>query len=154
MRPHRRQPTRLSHPWGSPGKNTGVGCHFPDLTIIVIPRSWKKFKCEPKYISFTQYTERTGWKMFLAYVRISPVICPLINLQQWFWIWEETKTHETQWALPITKIYIDFTKVDISFASCVVNLLSRQMWLRENGPIHLEKLPCLGSLQLAFLLCR
>ena len=22
------QPTRLLHPWDSPGKNTGVGCHF------------------------------------------------------------------------------------------------------------------------------
>ena len=28
VQPHRRQPTRLRHPWGSPGKNTGVGCHF------------------------------------------------------------------------------------------------------------------------------
>ena len=28
MRRHRRQPTRLPHPWDSPGKNTGVGCHF------------------------------------------------------------------------------------------------------------------------------
>ena len=28
VRPHRRQPTRLPHPWDSPGKNTGVGCHF------------------------------------------------------------------------------------------------------------------------------
>ena len=28
MRPHRRQPTRLPRPWESPGKNTGVGCHF------------------------------------------------------------------------------------------------------------------------------
>ena len=27
-RPHRRQPTKLPHPWDSPGKNTGVGCHF------------------------------------------------------------------------------------------------------------------------------
>ena len=26
--PHRRQPTRLPRPWESPGKNTGVGCHF------------------------------------------------------------------------------------------------------------------------------
>ena len=26
--PHRPQPTRLPHPWDSPGKNTGVGCHF------------------------------------------------------------------------------------------------------------------------------
>ena len=28
VRPHRRQPTRPHHPWDSPGKNTGVGCHF------------------------------------------------------------------------------------------------------------------------------
>ena len=28
MQPHRRQPTRLLRPWDSPGKNTGVGCHF------------------------------------------------------------------------------------------------------------------------------
>ena len=27
VRPHRQQPTRLRHPWDSPGKNTGVGCH-------------------------------------------------------------------------------------------------------------------------------
>ena len=26
--PHRWQPTRLPRPWDSPGKNTGVGCHF------------------------------------------------------------------------------------------------------------------------------
>ena len=26
--PHSRQPTRLRRPWDSPGKNTGVGCHF------------------------------------------------------------------------------------------------------------------------------
>ena len=28
VRPQRRQPTRLLCPWDSPGKNTGVGCHF------------------------------------------------------------------------------------------------------------------------------
>ena len=28
VRPHRRQPTRLPRPWDSPGKNTGLGCHF------------------------------------------------------------------------------------------------------------------------------
>ena len=28
MQPHRRQPTRVCCPWDSPGKNTGVGCHF------------------------------------------------------------------------------------------------------------------------------
>ena len=28
VRPYRRQSTRLPCPWDSPGKNTGVGCHF------------------------------------------------------------------------------------------------------------------------------
>ena len=28
VQPHKRQPTRLHHPWDSPAKNTGVGCHF------------------------------------------------------------------------------------------------------------------------------
>ena len=28
VRPHRQQPIGLRHAWDSPGKNTGVGCHF------------------------------------------------------------------------------------------------------------------------------
>ena len=28
VRPYGLQPTRLLRPWDSPGKNTGVGCHF------------------------------------------------------------------------------------------------------------------------------
>ena len=28
VQPQRQQPTRLRHPWDSPGKNTGVGFHF------------------------------------------------------------------------------------------------------------------------------
>ena len=28
VRPHRRQPAKLPHPWEPPGKNTEVGCHF------------------------------------------------------------------------------------------------------------------------------
>ena len=36
--PHRLQPTRLPGPWASPGKNTGVGCHF------LLP--WMKVKSE------------------------------------------------------------------------------------------------------------
>ena len=34
-RPHRHQPTRLSCPWDSPGKSTGVGCHcFPQCMKV------------------------------------------------------------------------------------------------------------------------
>ena len=28
VQPHRWNPSRLPHPWDSPGKNTGMGCHF------------------------------------------------------------------------------------------------------------------------------
>ena len=28
VQPHGRQPTKLPRPWDSPGKDTGVGCHF------------------------------------------------------------------------------------------------------------------------------
>ena len=28
VQPHRHQPTKLPHPWDSPSKNTGEGCHF------------------------------------------------------------------------------------------------------------------------------
>ena len=37
VRPHRRQPTRLPRPWDSPGKNTGVGCHFHAASMVVAP---------------------------------------------------------------------------------------------------------------------
>ena len=36
VRPQRRQPTRLPRPWDSPGKNTGVGCHFLLLAHFLI----------------------------------------------------------------------------------------------------------------------
>ena len=35
VQPHRRQPTRLLRPWDSPGKNTGVGCHFKILVATL-----------------------------------------------------------------------------------------------------------------------
>ena len=38
--PHRWQPIRLRHPWDSPGKNTGVGCHF-----LLQKKTWKTLKC-------------------------------------------------------------------------------------------------------------
>ena len=41
VRPHRRQPTRLPRPWGSPGKNTGVGCHFLLQCMKVKSEKWK-----------------------------------------------------------------------------------------------------------------
>ena len=39
--PHIRQPTRLPYPWDSPGKNTGVGCHFLLQCMKVETENWK-----------------------------------------------------------------------------------------------------------------
>ena len=53
VQPHRRQPMRLPHPWDSPGKNTGVGCHFllqyPLPSSAQYPKWWRATRGEKKY---------------------------------------------------------------------------------------------------------
>ena len=43
----RRQPTRLLHTWDSPGKNTGVDCHFLPQCIKVKSESEVAQSCLP-----------------------------------------------------------------------------------------------------------
>ena len=50
VRPHRRQPTRLPRPWDSPGKNTGVGCHF---LLQLRALDYCYLKCGPWIISMS-----------------------------------------------------------------------------------------------------
>ena len=45
VRTHRQQPTRLHRPWDSPGKNTGVGCHFLLQTMKVKSESEVAHSC-------------------------------------------------------------------------------------------------------------
>ena len=55
VRPHRRKPTRLLCPWDSPGKNTGVGCHFLLQCMKVKSESGeKKKKVKVKLLSRAQ----------------------------------------------------------------------------------------------------
>ena len=44
VRPQRRQPIRLPRPWDSPGKNTGVGCHFL-LQCMKVKTESKSLSC-------------------------------------------------------------------------------------------------------------
>ena len=50
-----RQPTRLPHPWDSPSKNTGVGCHFLFQCMKVKSESEVTHSCptlsDPMYCS-------------------------------------------------------------------------------------------------------
>ena len=47
VRPQRQKPTRLPHPWDSPGKNTGVGCHFLLQCMKVKSESEVAQSCPP-----------------------------------------------------------------------------------------------------------
>ena len=47
VRPHRQQPTRLSRPWDSPGKNAGAGCHFLLQCMKVKSESEAAQSCPP-----------------------------------------------------------------------------------------------------------
>ena len=49
VRPHRRQPNRLPRPWDSPGKNTGVGCHFLLQCMKVKSESEVAQSCVPLF---------------------------------------------------------------------------------------------------------
>ena len=46
---HRQQPTGLPCPWDSPGKNTGVGCHYSVLCLFIPP----SFQAPSNHLAFT-----------------------------------------------------------------------------------------------------
>ena len=52
VQPHRWQPTRLPCPWDSPGKNTGVGCHF---LLQCMKEKWKWSRSKCTYICTNTY---------------------------------------------------------------------------------------------------
>ena len=61
VRPHGLQPTRLLCPWDSPGKNTGVGCHFllqDECTAILFAKTFGHFSafCGGSHVQHVQKT--------------------------------------------------------------------------------------------------
>ena len=56
VRPYRWQPTRLLCLWDSPGKNTGVGCHFLLHNIHWIIKKAREFQ-KNIYFCFIDYTK-------------------------------------------------------------------------------------------------
>ena len=66
---HRRQPTRLPSPWDSPGKNTGVGCHFllqcmkvksESEVVHVRPLAWTAAYQAPPSMGFSRQEYWSG----------------------------------------------------------------------------------------------
>ena len=75
VQPHRRQPTRLPCPWDSPGKNTGVGCHFllPSLDNICKEHISKSYSPVPEVrISTDLFEDKIHLSPFL-HLSLSPI---------------------------------------------------------------------------------
>ena len=90
VRPHRRKPTRLHRPWDSPGKNTGVGCHFLLQCVEVKVKSlsrvrllatpWTAAYQAPLSMGFSRQEYWSGLPL------PSPINAYWNKLDQWFWI--------------------------------------------------------------------
>ena len=66
LQPHGQQPTRLLCPWDSPGKNTGVGCHFLLQSLIFEVLSFE-FYVKFKYPSLKN-------NVFLFHVKMTTIV--------------------------------------------------------------------------------
>ena len=89
MQPHRQQPTRLLYPCDSPGKNTGVGCHFPLqhwpyylsfhlLCFVVLP-----FPCSEVDLEIRIWVASTIVPLILIF--FSRFKLPVVNLSLKLW---------------------------------------------------------------------
>ena len=84
VRPHRRQPIRLHHPWDSPGKNTEVGCHFllqcmkvKSLSCVqLLATPWTAAYQAPPSMGFSRQEYWSG----------VPLPSP-----QWTWVWVNSR---------------------------------------------------------------
>ena len=83
MRPHRRPPTRLPHPWDSPGKNTGVGCRFllqcmkvkvkPLSRVWLLATSWTAASQAPPSMGFSRQEYWSGVPLPSPSCTLAPV---------------------------------------------------------------------------------
>ena len=107
VRPHRRQPTRIFHSWDSPGKNTGVGCHFLLQCMKVKSESEVVQSCltlrDPMDCSLPGSSIHGILQAILACALSSPALCMMYsayklnkqggNIQPWctpFPIWNQS----------------------------------------------------------------
>ena len=130
--PHRWQPTRLPRPWGSPGKNTGVGCHF----LL----QCRKVKSESEVAQPSP-------------ILSDPMNCNLpgssvhgisSDCLQWFWSPEK-------WSLPLfpfSPIYLPWSDSRATQDGKVVVESSDKMWSAGEGngkPLHILALRTLWT---------
>ena len=127
VRPHRWQPTRLPHPWDSPGKNTGVGA-------ISFSNAWR-WKVKVKSLSrvrlwATPWTAAYRAPRSMGFYRHSTVVgCHCLRLK-------ESKTSSTE-RLMDKYFILTFTLILISHLFLINGLLiSLKKKIHLKGLLH------------------
>ena len=102
VRPKRQQPTRLHCPWDSPGKNTGVGCHFLLQWMKVksesevaqsCPTLWDPMDCSLPGSSVDGICQEEYWSGVLE---LHSVCRQIWKTQQWPQDWKRSNPKERQ----------------------------------------------------------
>ena len=83
VQPQRQQPTRLPCPWDSPGKNTGVGCHFLLRCMKVKSESEVAQSCQ----TLKQPHGLQPTRLLCPWTREVTLICS----EESFWCWERLR---------------------------------------------------------------
>ena len=90
VQPHRRQPIRLPSPRDSPGKNTGVGCHFllryMKWSRSVVSNSLRSHGLQPTRLlhpwDFPGKSTGVGWNNLLAWLNCITCECRVSPFQR------------------------------------------------------------------------
>ena len=85
VRPHRQHLTRLPHPWDSPSKNTGVGCHFLLQCMKVKSENEVAQSC-PTYSAYKlnkQGDNVQPWRTPFPVWNQSVVLCRVLTVASW-----------------------------------------------------------------------
>ena len=92
VQPHRQQPTRLPRPWDSPGKNTGLGCHF--LLQIMVKNCPKLITDLKPHSKETQRKPRRKIpNIYISSLSILYLNCKKLKTKRKFWSLKENKNY-------------------------------------------------------------
>ena len=117
VRPHRWQPTRLPRSLGSPGKNTGVGCHFllqclkvqseseslSHVRLLATP--WTAAYQAPPSMGFSKQEHWSGVPLPSPFPFIQPYKIKIWHRHSWNFIGPQSPyfyENNTPWLLPVS----------------------------------------------------
>ena len=109
VRPHGLQPTRLLRPWDSPGKNTGVGCHFLLL----------------KYLYDDTNNQQIYRKQWIKLVSSSHSFVFIVVIQ--------LLSHVRLFATPLTELHHASLSFTVSYR--LLKLMSIELVMPSNHPV-------------------